>query len=107
MAVAPQARRSLGVAVDVPPWLQELIGPGAVAAVLGFFGLKALSRIDALEKGKADKSDLDKLIDEMRSDRQLAREDNQAARDSRAKMYEKVNSMAVTLGRLEERIGKG
>lgn len=85
--------------LPVPSWLEQLIGPGVVAVVLGFFGVRALNRIDALEQGKADKSDVKALIDEMRADRE-------ATRESRGKLYERVNGMAESLARLEGRLGK-
>lgn len=79
--------------------MEALASSSAVVTVLGFFGVKALSRIDKLEQEKASKSDLTSLIDEMRADRESAKE-------SRVRLYERVNNIGESLARLEGRIGK-
>lgn len=80
---------------DVALWLGGLLVAG-----LQLVGLWQVKRIGALEVGKADKSDLKALIDEIRAERESAKE-------SRGRLYERVNTMAESLARLEGRIGGG
>lgn len=77
-----------------PSWLDAVLSSGVVLAVLGFFGIRALNRIDALEKEKANKSDLKELIDEIRADRK-------AASDSREKLYNRVNDLALSVAYMQ------
>ena len=84
----------------MPTWLEPFVGPGVVAAVLGWAGIRLIKRVDELEKHKADAADLKDLITEIRADRE-------AASKSRGALYERVNTMAECVARLEGRIGRG
>jgi hypothetical protein len=87
-------QRPWGDEVDELPW-RDIAGwlGAAVLAVMGWLGKVLWTRVDE----KADKVDLDQLIHELREDRE-------AARESRGRLYERVNTMAETVARLEGRL---
>lgn len=65
----------------------------AVLAMLTWLGKKLWDRVEK----KADKDELKALIDEIRADRE-------AARESRGRLYERVSTVAESLARMEGRL---
>lgn len=80
--------------LTVPAWLEPLVAPGVVAAVLGWAGIRLVKRVDELEREKVEKADFQAFIDELRADRREARE-------GREKLYGRVNRIAEELARLQ------
>lgn len=78
---------------DVAAWLA-----GACVATVAWVGKRTIGHVERLDEKKADKVDLSGLIDELREDRK-------AADVSRQELHEKVNTVALTVARLEGRLG--
>lgn len=78
----------------MPSWIDAVVSSGLVAAVLGFFGVRAINRVDALEKEKLDTSVFEAFLEEFKQDRREARE-------SRIKLYDRLGKMGEDLARLQ------
>lgn len=72
-------------------------------SVLQFIGISQIRRIGRLEKEKVDKTDLEKALDRVLTEIRAERE---ASDSSREALHEKVNRVAVAVGRLEGRAYK-
>lgn len=75
----------------------------ALVSVLQLIGISQIRRIGRLEKDKADKTDLEKALDRVLAELRAERE---ASDSSREALHEKVNKVAVAVGRLEGRAYK-
>lgn len=64
-------------------------------AGVSWFMKRTIAQVD----GKAEKTDVKALIDEIRAERESAKE-------SRGRLYDRVNNIGESLARLEGRLGK-
>ena len=87
------------MADNLPSWLDALVSGGIVTLLLGWLGVRQVARIDKLEDGKANASDVKELLRELKIERA-------AADQSRAELHEKVNGIALIVARLEGRRGR-
>lgn len=72
---------------------------GVLGSIATWIAKKTVGKVEILDEKKADRVDLTKLIDELREDRVAADESRQA-------LHEKVNDVALTVARLEGRLGR-
>lgn len=83
-------------------------GAGALwLGIMTLLGREMRLSIKELEMGKADKDELTGLIQELREDRRIAREDSKAASQGRAALYAEVSKLGKSLARLEGHLGRG
>lgn len=80
---------------DIAAWA----GPVCVGAI-AWIGKHTIGKVERLDQQKADREEIRTIIEELRADRQ-------SADASRQDLHEKVNTVALTVARLEGRLGNG